>query len=190
MDIQETLDCMNSDYKLWSKAESQELPGGRVVKTLNLPWGIGDVVVTLEGLNDAGKRRDAVGSYGEYIRGVIEEAISEDAVTARAQQAAARTKQDDSGDSPIYSGEPRVRNTAVQETANAEAGKTHQAATKEHAGLGETLAARRLEIEDDVAYFTARRDEAERELRQLAKDRRAIEAAIASLGEDDEDGDE
>ena len=88
----DTLALMQSDMKMWETAETEELGGGKVKKTINLPFGIGEVSVTLEGMTDGIKRRGAVSSYGEYIRGIIDECINDEAITARAQQdvAAAR----------------------------------------------------------------------------------------------------
>lgn len=187
MDIKEALDCMNSDYKLWEKAESKDLGGGRVEKTLHLPWGIGEVSVTLEGMSDAGKRRAAVSGYGEYIRGVVNEAISDEAVSARAKQAAARVEQRDSEDSVIVGGGTRVRDAAVQAPTDAEAGEAHEGNATKPVGLRETLLARRSEIEDEAEFYVRRKAECERELKRLARDSRAVEAGIDALGDDDDE---
>lgn len=178
MDKQEALNSMNSDHRLWEKAETKDLGGGRIEKVLTLPWGIGETRVTLEGMTDAGKRRAAVSGYGEYIRGVIEEAISDDAVTARAEQAAARAKQDDSGDSIILGGEQRVRDTPVPEEVDAPADQAHQGDAPIPLGFRETLIARRIDI-------SSQRNEHERRVRELDKELRAINSAIESLEEDD-----
>ena len=97
MTEQEVLDMMNSDYKLWSKASDKELGNGVVAKTITLPWGIGEYTINMEGMDDANKRRAAVNAYGEHIRGIVNERIDDTAITSRAQVAAARSEQDDSG---------------------------------------------------------------------------------------------
>ncbi len=83
------LNMMQSDSKLWETAES-ETKGDKLVKTIYIPWGIGETTVTLEGLDNVNGRRAAFSTYGEYIRGLVDNQISEESITARAEQAAAR----------------------------------------------------------------------------------------------------
>lgn len=189
MEVKDALDIMNSDFKLWEKAESEDLGGGKVVKTLTLPWGIGEVKVTLEGMTDADKRRQAVAGYGNYIRDLINEATADEAIEARARQAAALAKPADSGGSPIIGGEQRVRDAAVQEETHEVAGETHEHHAKEPVSIGETLAARRLEIEDELDFYRGRLEAAEREVARLSRDLRSVERAIAAIEEDENDTD-
>lgn len=79
---------MQSDMKMWDSAKTEDLGNGKIRKTIVLPYGIGETTVTLEGITDAGKRRNAVAGYGEYIRGLIDEQINDEVITSRAQQAA------------------------------------------------------------------------------------------------------
>jgi hypothetical protein len=186
MDIRETLDCMNSDFKLWEKAESKDLGGGVVEKTITLPWGIGEVVVNLEGMNDAGKRRAAVGSYGEYIRGVIDEQTNDEAVTSRAKAALARSELANSEDSTGVNRELGVRDEEVQEASDEEASEAYEEDVSQPLGLGEVFANRRAEIIARIDRTEHRRAEANRTLDQLSKELNAIDAALEALGDDNE----
>jgi hypothetical protein len=97
MNKNDWLDIMQSDNKLWELAEKQDNSEGGITLTLRgIPWGIGDVEVNMEGLEDAGKRRQAVGAFAGYIREVIDEKIDDEAVEARAAQAAALASPDPS----------------------------------------------------------------------------------------------
>jgi hypothetical protein len=126
MNKQEWIDLMQSDGKLWDMAE-KEMDGTNMKLTLRgLPWGIGDAEVTLEGMDNAIAKRNAVGSYAEYIRGLIDEQINDEAITIRAAQAAAFASEDASElpvDERIYTGPGRVEGerTEVQEVASQEA---------------------------------------------------------------------
>jgi len=189
MDIQETLDIMNSDFKLWERATGEDLGGGKVTKTINLPWGIGEVTVTLEGMTDATKRRGAVSSYGEYIRGLIDEQTNDEAITSRAQVHAANAQPTDSesGADSLGGGPERVREPSVQEGDVPQAGQAHKEHATRPVGLREILTARKVEIDDEVEYFTERRDTSIEELIALAQDLKAVEAGLAALGDDNGD---
>ena len=182
MEIKEALDIMNSDFKLWEAATDEDVGPGVVNKTINLPWGIGDVTVTMEGMNDAGKRRAAVGSYGEYIRGLIRERTADESVEARAKQAAAKAELANSEDSdgfdrlqPVHAGPEGEEE--VQEAPAETAERVHGRPVEEPVGLGETLAARRAEVDERIGRLTAELDTACRELR-------GIDAALAAMDED------
>lgn len=98
MDAATLRGILQSDMKLWDAAITTEEDGSALTKVLDLPYGIGHTEVRLEGITDGAKRRDAVQSFGNYIRGVVEDAIGEESVTARAAQAAARVSEEtDSG---------------------------------------------------------------------------------------------
>lgn len=130
MNKKEALGLMQSDMKLWEAASTEDVGDAAIKKVINLPWGIGEVEVTLEGLTDAGKKRSAITSYGEYIRGIIDEQINDEAITARASQKAALAGEDTGGivdgsgnDSAgprgPYPGKPtKVVDTEAMETLN------------------------------------------------------------------------
>lgn len=85
----EFLNLMNHDTKLWNMAE-KVMDGSNMILTLrNVPWGIGDLEVTLEGMDNAIAKRNAVGAFAQYIRSEVDERINDEAVTARAAQDAA-----------------------------------------------------------------------------------------------------
>ena len=88
MNEQELQSILNSDMKLWDRAETIE-EGTTLIKVLDLPYGIGRTEIRLEGIDDAIKRRGALESFGEYIRGIVENKIGEESITARAQSKAA-----------------------------------------------------------------------------------------------------
>lgn len=90
MNENEFLALMQSDSKLWDYATTTHNKDGSIDKTLQIPWGIGEITVTLEGMDNVQGRRAAFNSFGDYIRGLINDKTSDDAITARAKQAAAR----------------------------------------------------------------------------------------------------
>ncbi len=89
---------LHSDMKLWDACAEEN--GERF---LELPYGIGRVAISMEGIDDGAKRAAAVGSFGDYIRSQVEDKIGNDAVTARAQQRAADDL-DASRKPPVYGG--------------------------------------------------------------------------------------
>ena len=185
MEVIEILDIMNSDFKLWEAAEDEDVGPGKVNKTINLPWGIGEVTVTREGMNDAGKRRAAVGAYGEHIRGLIRDRTSDESVEARAKQAAARAELANSEDSdgvggvePVHGG-PEAEEE-VQEEVTEEAARPYGPAAEQSLGLRETLTLRRAEVDDRIGILTVELDTACRELR-------GIDAALAAMEDDPAD---
>jgi hypothetical protein len=118
----EFINMLNHDMKLWDMAE--ESPGanpGEITKTLRgIPWGIGELEVTLSGITSADARRSAIATFADYVRGGIDERINDEAVEARAAQAAALARED-TGDIPVDvggntgSGEVATRTGEVQE---------------------------------------------------------------------------
>jgi len=86
-------DILQSDMKLWESATQQEGKEGSLTLAIDLPYGIGIVEVTFEGIKDAGTRRGAVESWGNYIRGQVEDKTSDEAIAAKA--ARAKMKLDD-----------------------------------------------------------------------------------------------
>lgn len=171
----EIIDLMQSDMKLWDRAETNDMGGGKITKSLNLPFGIGECVVTLEGLKDAGKKREAVGSYGAYIRGLVREQIDDEAVSARAASAAARSKYASSGDSVLVdpSGSPVPTS---QEEVVEEAGQSHEEDATSDADFGESLAARGASLRDRI-------ERTEADLTKWRRELKGIDAAIAAMGE-------
>jgi hypothetical protein len=166
MDIQETLDVLSSDMKLWEAAEKEDLGGGRLKLALDLPWGIGLTEVTLEGMNDAGAKRNALGSYGQYIRDLHANATSEDEISARARQRAALAEPIGGEDSVDGSaGVPK--DTRPEKEAYEEAGGAYALDVGGPAGLGESLIARRAALVEEIEGLRGRLDTAERELEMI-----------------------
>lgn len=85
----EFLAILASDSKLWELAGTNVNEDG-MTKTLDIPWGIGKIEVTLEGVDNAAGRRAAFSAFGDYVRGLVDDKTSDDAVTAKAEQALAR----------------------------------------------------------------------------------------------------
>lgn len=181
MDKFEALNIMQSDFKLWEAATETAISPGVVEKTINLPWGIGDVTVRLEGMNDAGKRRQAVGAYGEHIRSLIDDRINDEAVTARAKAAAAKAQPADSDDSNGVGGWESVpsgpREEEVPPKTDEEAGGVYQPDAQEPLGFRETLVARRAAVDERIGRLTVELDTACRELK-------GIDAALGAMDED------
>jgi hypothetical protein len=92
MNEQELNAIMQHDLKLWDSAVVELDKSGVMSRTLDLPHGIGPYTIIVGKYNDfnAMQRRDAVGQFGEAVRAAIKDRIDDEAVTARAQQAAAR----------------------------------------------------------------------------------------------------
>lgn len=181
MDKMQALDIMNSDFKLWEAATETPIAQGVVEKTIDLPWGIGPVTVRMEGMNDAAKRREAVGAYGEYIRNLIDDRINDESVTARAKAAAAKTEPVDSEDGDGVGGPERVRGGAgeaeVPQAANEEADRVHEQAAEGALSFRETLVARRVEVDGRIGRLTA-------ELDTACRDLAGIDAALKAMDED------
>lgn len=85
---------LQSDFQLWERSETVE-DGGMVTKIISLPHGIGDFRLTFEGINNAQGRLSAVGIWGQSIRDAVNDAVGDEAVSARAAQKAARVGPDD-----------------------------------------------------------------------------------------------
>jgi hypothetical protein len=96
MNEKELREILQSDMKLWDSAETTE-DGNAVTKVLDLPYGIGRTEVRLEGLDNGAARRSACEGFGSYIRELVNERIGDEAVTARAKQAAAKAGTDTGG---------------------------------------------------------------------------------------------
>ena len=174
MNTQEALDIMQSDMKLWETATEKDLGGGKVEKTLSLPWGIGEVKVVLEGMTDADKRRSAVAGYGGYIRDLIKERIDDEAITSRAQTAAARLESANSADG--HSLDAAGGGYKDSETAALpKAGEAHDEDVEETEDFGATLIARE-------AVLLERTGRARANLAAWDKELQGIEAALKAMG--------
>lgn len=90
MNENEFRSIMFSDQKLWDFAETTDETPNSLTKSINVPWGIGTIDVTLEGTNNASGRRAAFEGFGNYIRDLIKERTSDESVTARAKQSDVR----------------------------------------------------------------------------------------------------
>lgn len=152
-------DVMQHDVRLWDMAEHKDNPDGTITKTLrNMPWGIGDLEVTLEGLDNAIKRREAVGSFANYVRDVIDERINDEAVEARATQAAALASPDpselsvDVGPNRGAAGVGREREE-VSPVANQEAVPAFEQPTNRTADPAHRLSELRTGVEGARAYI-------------------------------------
>ena len=88
---------LHSDMKLWEAAEDVPSASG-ITKKLELPYGIGPFEITFEGISNAEERRAALVTWGVHVRGAIEEAVGDEAVTARAAQSPARLREEASRD--------------------------------------------------------------------------------------------
>ena len=97
MNESELNDALNSDMRLWDAAAKTDDGQDSISLLLDLPYGIGETSVTLQGLDNAEKRRDAIGVYGNYIRNLIENKVGDDAITSKAayQRALAEPVQED-----------------------------------------------------------------------------------------------
>ncbi len=147
---------------------------GGVEKTITLPWGIGEHTVTLEGMNDAGTRRGAVSTYGEYIRGLIDERINDESVTSRAQAAVGRSEQADSEDSIGVSGGLGVRNETVQAQSGATTEEVYQESVEGPADFGDDLVARRASLDGRIEFHIG-------EVARLSRQLKGIDAAIEAM---------
>jgi len=167
---------MQSDMKLWELAQTEEPTPGVIIKSLDLPFGIGPVEIRMEGITDAGSRRNAVSQFAEYVRSVIADKTDDEAVEARAIQAAARVEQRDS-ESSLRSSPGGVPNTRpVKETIQG-AAEAQQELAEASAGLGATLATRRTTLDGLIGR-------AEDNLTRWRAEARALDAALAVLKED------
>lgn len=110
MDARTLRNILNSDFKLWEQAHTAE-DGAVITKSLDLPYGIGVLQQSFEGVNNAEGRRNAAVIWGEIVREAVDDAIGEESVSARAAQASSRVSPDDGGDggpsipNPYYAGE-------------------------------------------------------------------------------------
>jgi hypothetical protein len=161
MNEKELRAILHSDMKLWDSAEEKD--GERFIE---LPYGIGRVGVSLEGIDNGQKRAAAVGSFGEYIRGRVNDAIGDESVTARAKQDAAKASYD-AGQLPVEqsndSSPGRVGGVSdqVQEAANKEAMATPNELGVNPEGMALRAAWVRGTIEETAANLDALRRELE-----------------------------
>lgn len=178
MNEQELNSILQSDMALWENASTEPSESGSITKVIDLPYGIGRTEVTLGGMDNAIGKRAALSAFGDYIRELIRDRTDDEAVEARAKQAAARAKSEDSEDS--VQGSPQgVSDTASVQEAVEESGEAHEVYAPESTGLRETLTTRRLTLTEGIK-------EAEANLAVWRIELRAIEMALDVLGDDDE----
>ena len=158
-------------------ATTEDNGKGTLIKSLDLPFGIGETNVTIEGLTDAGKKRNAVSQFGEYIRGLIKERIDDEAVTARAKAAAERVEQDDSADSVRDSAE-RVQEPVCEASPIQTTSGSYEEDAIEDVDFGTGLAARRTSLINRIGRV-------ESDLARWRKELKGIEAALEAMSDDE-----
>jgi hypothetical protein len=179
---------MQSDIKLWESATTTA-KGNDITKRLILPFGIGEVAIEFQGVDNGIKRRSAAEQWGAGIRARIKEAIDDEAVTARAKSAAAQKEAEqeleamgeaDSGDSDSDQPVDNRGQSSVQASASGSAAKAHAVAGEEDNGPGGTDFVARAE------WLRSRINEGEARLKEQRRELKALEAALAVLGGEDE----
>lgn len=175
MNINDALDVMQSDMKLWDTAKKKGLKGGKVEVTLDLPWGIGVHTVTLEGMDNAEGKRKAVGVYGNYIRDLIKEQTDDEAVTARAKAAAARSEPDDSPDGFGFDPNAGVQHAAGKAETVQATDTAHGEDAEGNADFGATLIARE-------SYLLKVTERARADLTRWDNELQGISAALKAMG--------
>lgn len=177
MTTQEVLSIMQSDLALWDNASTEDLGEGTVRKVLELPWGIGNYEVTLEGLTNGVKRREALGQYGAHIRAVVADQINDDAIESRAKGAAQKAEQGHSGDSVLYT-PPGVSNTQGTQAPKESPEGSHETDAEGSLTLGAMLIARGTEARDDLIKAIGQCDDTRR---GLTVELKVVEAALAAM---------
>jgi len=160
MNAVELNEILQSDMKLWDIAEKTTNDKGQLIVKTELPHGIGEFVITFEGVTNGLKRRAAAEQWAANIRGAIDEAVGDEAVTARAEQAAARAG-GDAGELSPATGNDRDGSTPIPDSASVQA---HE----EHADpVGEDIPSRYARLSGEHAALIARQRVIERELKAL-----------------------
>jgi hypothetical protein len=171
----ELINIMQSDNALWGQATQSPGPSpGSVDMTLDMPFGIGAYTVTMEGMNDAAGKRNALGAFGAHIRDVVNNQINDESITSRAKVKAAQAKQSDSGDSASLSGGERLRDAQVYEEVEEAAEGTHEGDAEEPFDWRDGLTARRATLE-------GRRERLTSELTRTSRDIKGIDAALEAM---------
>ena len=162
MDAIELNMILQSDMKLWEMADrlTTTKQGQLVVKT-ELPHGIGEFVITFEGVTDGIKRRAAAEEWGANVRAAVDEAIGEESVTARAQQAAARVGRDTDQLHDVTGYDPEGPETVPD-------GPPVQAYEEAPDSAGESIASRYDRLKREAEYHLTRTREIAVELKALA----------------------
>ena len=81
-------EILQSDFKLWEASSTTE-DGDTLVKSVLLPHGIGQFELSFTGVTNGASRKAAMEVWGATIRDAVDNAVGDEAVTARAAQAAA-----------------------------------------------------------------------------------------------------
>jgi hypothetical protein len=166
MNEQELREILQSDMKLWDRAETTE-EGNTVTKVLDLPYGIGRTEVRLEGLDNGAARRSACEGFGSYIRDIVNERIGDESVTARAKQAAAKASED-TGGVPDESGDDSARrgwedDGGAASVPDSETVASHDVITFDVTAMGNRANA----IRERLAVYAEDMDTLRRELRGI-----------------------
>lgn len=179
---------MQSDIQLWERATTTA-DGNSITKRLILPFGIGEVAVEFQGVDSGVKRRAAAEQWGAIVRDRVKERIDDESITQRARIAAATgddeeqpesVGQADSGHSDSDTSSERLRDkSAVPEESAEGSVQAHAEHVEEDQGpSGTDFAARAEWLRTRIGNYEARIKEWRRELR-------ALDAALAVLGEDE-----
>lgn len=179
---------MQSDIKLWEQATTQTV-GTTVTKSMILPFGIGEMTVSFEGVDNGIKRRAAAEQWGAMVRERIKDRIDDDAITARAKQQAAIRESEresqavghvDSGDGPEDASPVGLRgDEAVQAPTATEPVQAYALSAEADQGPEGTDFAARAE------WLRGRIGEGEKQIRGWRRELRALEAALEVLKEDE-----
>ena len=181
---------MNSDMKLW-EGSTTEIKGTTVTKAIILPFGIGEMRVSFQGVDNGLKRRAAAEQWGLMVRDRVKNAIDDESITARAKQAAALRESEaesegvvgpDSGDSDGNEATERLQDqSSVPTQAKAGSVQAHAKHGEEDHGPQGTDFSSRAE------WLRGKIGEGERQLKGWRRELRAIEAALNVLDSEGEE---
>jgi hypothetical protein len=187
---EEVYAIMNSDIKLWEKSTT-EAKGVNITKALILPFGIGEMRVEFQGVDNGLKRRAAAEQWGAMVRQRVKDKIDDESITARAkQQAAIRESERESEsvvgpDSQHGNGDEATvglqDQSAVSSPSASGAVQAHAFDAQADQGPQGTDFAARAE------WLRGRIGEGERLLKGYRRELRALEAALVIIndGEDE-----
>ena len=186
---EEVFAIMQSDMKLWEKAET-EVSGNDITKRLTLPMGIGEIAVQFQGVDNGLKRRSAAEQWGATIREAVKEATDDEAITARAQLAAAQKEaelqSEGVGDTDSGHGSGDEAPVGLQHQQAVPAATTGQPAKAHEADGGEDQGPPGTDFAARAEWLRGRVAETEKRLEGYRRELRAFEAAIAAFNGEDE----
>lgn len=161
MNATELNEIMNSDMKLWERAETETKDSNSTVKkSLDLPHGIGLYSITFTGVTDAEKRRSAMQQWGDFVRAEVQNRIDDEAVSARAAQRAAKVSEDASRRDAEHGGGA----SGAASVPNTEAVPAHE---PNPFTSREAAASRINECRGRIDYYTAQLEELRLEMKAL-----------------------